>query len=92
MDARVVPLGINGILRHLSKKTLAVIEPHLHKMKLAQGVVLQETGQPITNVYFPLSGMVSMLAVLKTGEAIEAGHADGWRSLAAERPSFQKSL
>jgi CRP-like cAMP-binding protein len=73
MDARVVPLGTNGILRHLSKKTLAAIEPHLHKMKMAQGVVLQETGQPITNVYFPLSGMVSMLAVLKTGEAIEAG-------------------
>jgi CRP-like cAMP-binding protein len=36
-------------------------------------VVLQETGQPITNVYFPLSGMVSMLAVLKSGAAIEAG-------------------
>ena len=47
----------------------------------------------ITNVYFPLSGMVSMLAVLKSGEAIEAGIIGregfvggyvgprGWRSL-----------
>ncbi len=73
MDASVRPVWANGILRHLSSKTLALIEPHLHKMKLAQGVVLQETGKPITSVYFPLSGMVSMLAVLKTGEAIEAG-------------------
>ncbi len=73
MDARSAPVGTNGILQHLSGKTLALIEPHLHKMKLAQGVVLQATGEPITNVYFPLSGMVSMLAVLKTGEAIEAG-------------------
>jgi CRP-like cAMP-binding protein len=73
MDASVAPLRANGILQHLSSKTLVLIEPYLHKMKLAQGVVLHETGEPITNVYFPLSGMVSMLAVLKTGEAIEAG-------------------
>jgi CRP-like cAMP-binding protein len=73
MDARA-PVGTtNGILQHLSAKTMALIEPHLHRMKVAQGVVLQETGEPITNVYFPLSGMVSMLAVLKTGAAIEAG-------------------
>ena len=31
----------------------------------------QQPGAPITHVYFPLSGMISMLAVLKTGEAIE---------------------
>jgi CRP-like cAMP-binding protein len=73
MDASVAPVGTNGILQHLSGKTLAMIEPHLHKVKLAQGVVLQETGEAITDVYFPLSGMVSMLAVLKSGAAIEAG-------------------
>ena len=73
MDARVVPLGQNGILRHLSGKTLALIEPHLHMVKFAQGAILHEAGEAITSVYFPLSGMVSMLAVLKTGEAIEAG-------------------
>ena len=73
MDARTTPTGVNGILHNLSGKTLALIEPHLHRMKLAQGAVLQQTGETITNVYFPISGMVSMLAVLKTGEAIEAG-------------------
>jgi CRP-like cAMP-binding protein len=73
MNASVAPFGANGILQHLSSKTLALIEPHLRKVKLAQGVVLHKAGETITNVYFPLSGMVSMLAVLKTGEAIEAG-------------------
>ena len=73
MDASVAPLRANGILKHLSGKTLALIKPHLHKMNLAQGVVLQETGEPFTNVYFPLSGTVSMLVVLKSGAAIEAG-------------------
>ena len=73
MNASPAPMGANGILHHLSSKTLAIIEPHLRKVKLAQGVVLHEAGQTITNVYFPLSGMVSMLAILKNGEAIEAG-------------------
>jgi CRP-like cAMP-binding protein len=73
MNASVAPFGANGILQHLSSKTLALIEPHLRKVKLAQGVVLHKAGETITSVYFPLSGMVSMLAVLKTGEAIEAG-------------------
>jgi len=73
MDARSAPVGANGILQQLSGKTLALIEPHLRKVKLAQGVILHETAEPITNVFFPISGMVSMLAVLKSGEAIEAG-------------------
>ena len=73
MDARAAPLGANGMLHHLSKKALGLVEPHLHKVKLAQGVILHEAGETIANVYFPLSGMVSMLAVLKSGDAIEAG-------------------
>lgn len=73
MDARSAPMGANGILRILSSKTLALIAPHLRKVKLTQGAVLHEAGAAITSVYFPLSGMVSMLASLKSGEAIEAG-------------------
>jgi CRP-like cAMP-binding protein len=73
VNASPAPVGTNGILQHLSGKTQALIEPHLRKVKLAQGTVLHETGAVITNVYFPLSGMVSMLAVLKSGAAIEAG-------------------
>ena len=73
MDARSSPSGTNGILRALSPKTLAMLDPHFRKVKLAQGTVLHEAGETLANVYFPISGMVSMLAVLKTGEAIEAG-------------------
>ena len=73
MDTRLSPIWANGILRQLSPKTLALIEPHARKVKLAQGTVLHEPGETLTNVYFPINGMVSMLAVLKSGEAIEAG-------------------
>jgi CRP-like cAMP-binding protein len=73
MDARPAPQGENGILKRLSAKALATLTPHLKKVKLAQGVVLHEAGEPIEFIYFPTSGMVSMLAVLKTGAAIETG-------------------
>jgi CRP-like cAMP-binding protein len=92
MDASASPVGVNGILNHLSAKTLALLEPHLRSVNLPQGTILHEAGEAITFIYFPLSGMVSMLAVLKSGEAIEAGivgpegyvggyvGARGWRS------------
>jgi len=73
MHARAAPVGANGILQRLSDKTLALIVPHLRNVKLAQGTILHEAGEAITTVYFPLSGMVSILAVLQSGQAIEAG-------------------
>ncbi len=36
------------------------------------GEVLQEAGEVIEQVYFPISGVLSVLAVLTTGEAVEA--------------------
>lgn len=73
MNPSSAPAGVNGILEHLSRKTLDLLESHLRPVKLAQGTILHEAGEAISFIYFPLSGMVSMLAVLKTGEAIEAG-------------------
>lgn len=73
MDARSAPVRANGIFQVLSSKTLALLDPHMRKVKLPQGTVLHEAGDTISYVYFPISGMVSMLAVLKSGEAIEAG-------------------
>jgi len=92
MDASVAPVGTNALLDRLSVKIQASLAPHLRRVKLAQGVILHEAGETITVVYFPLSGMVSMLAVLRSGEAIETGiigregyvggyfGARGWRS------------
>jgi CRP-like cAMP-binding protein len=57
----------------LSAKAMAALTPHLKKMHLVQGYLLHEEGKPIEFIYFPINGMVSMLAVLKTGEAIETG-------------------
>jgi CRP-like cAMP-binding protein len=63
----------NRILRQLSADELKSVQPWLTLMDLRPSVVLHQSGQPIQRVYFPVSGMVSLLAVMQSGEAIETG-------------------
>jgi CRP-like cAMP-binding protein len=63
----------NRILRQLSADELKSVQPWLAPMELQSSVVLHESGQPIERVVFPLSGMISLLAVMQSGEAIETG-------------------
>jgi CRP-like cAMP-binding protein len=63
----------NRILGQLSSEELTSLQPWLTIMDLRSNVVLHHQGQPIERVYFPLSGMISMLAVMQSGEAIETG-------------------
>ncbi len=63
----------NRILGQLSADELKSVQPWLTLMDLRSNVVLHEPGQPIERVYFPLSGMISLLAVMQSGEAIETG-------------------
>jgi CRP-like cAMP-binding protein len=64
-------IGENRLLKSLGSHDLSRLQPHLSKKSLPRGEVLHRAGEPIEQVYFPLSGMVSILALMKTGEAIE---------------------
>ena len=63
----------NRVLRQLSAEELKSVQPWLTPMDLRSSLVLHESGQPIERIYFPLSGMISLLAVMQSGEAIETG-------------------
>jgi hypothetical protein len=63
----------NRILRQLSADEHKSIQPWLMPMQLRPSAVLQEQGAAIHRIYFPLSGMISVLAIMQTGEAIETG-------------------
>jgi CRP-like cAMP-binding protein len=63
----------NRILRQLSADELKSVQPWLMPVELRPNAVLQEQGAAIDRIYFPLSGMISLLAVMQTGEAIETG-------------------
>lgn len=61
----------NLLLNTLDRATYGLLRPHLAEVRMQQKTVLQQPGAPITHVYFPVSGMISMLATFPTGEAIE---------------------
>jgi CRP-like cAMP-binding protein len=65
------PFGENRLLKQLSAADFSALEPSLKEFKLVQGTVLHQPGRAIDHVYFPISGMISLLTVMKTGDQIE---------------------
>jgi CRP-like cAMP-binding protein len=68
--ARSIPQS-NHLLASLAKSDLAVLQPHLRDIDLPQSTVLFEIGHPIKLIYFPHSGVVSLVVPLASGETIE---------------------
>lgn len=65
-----VPLD-NKLLASLPRGDFDRLVPHLSTVPLQQGTVLTESGDEVDQVYFPHNGMLSLLAVLRDGKAIE---------------------
>ena len=61
----------NRILEALPQNIFAAVEPHLRSVKLVFGDVIAETGDPVDNVYFPFTGVVSLVVEMQVGEMIE---------------------
>ena len=61
----------NRLLARLAVPDFALLKPHLKQVSLPQGAILQEPDTLVEWVYFPLSGAVSLLAVMKGHEAVE---------------------
>jgi CRP-like cAMP-binding protein len=63
----------NKLLAELPPQDLQFLIPHFVTMKFAQGTILCEPGVDVDYVYFPMSGAVSLLVVMRDGKAIETG-------------------
>ena len=61
----------NRLLASLSADTFSTISPHLKIVELKFGDVVAETGSPIRQVYFPYSGVISLVVELDVGAMIE---------------------
>ena len=70
-DLKANVVGRNRLLAALPPADLALLAPHLVEISLETGAVLQEPAQPIKRVYFPHSGLVSLLGILPEGQAID---------------------
>ncbi len=61
----------NKLLASLPRGDFDRLLPHLTTVPLQQGSVLNEAGDEVDQIYFPHYGMLSLLAVLRDGKAIE---------------------
>ncbi len=61
----------NTVLGRLDEVGLATLLPDLSETPLPAGQVLHEPGQAVTDVYFPLTGVVSVLADLGEDQVVE---------------------
>ena len=61
----------NKLLAALPRHQFDMLAPHLTSVSLQQAEILAEPGDEFEHVFFPQSGMLSLLAVLRDGKAIE---------------------
>jgi CRP-like cAMP-binding protein len=61
----------NKLLSALPRDQFDLLAPHFTTVSLSQGVMLVGAGEEFDHVYFPHNGMLSMLAVLRDGKAVE---------------------
>ena len=61
----------NRLLATLPRDELRRLEGQLETVRLPKGKVLYETGDPMRHAYFPLNGMVSLLAATHDGQTVE---------------------
>src|SRR3954470_24661497 len=71
-DVAAVEAGLNQILAKLPSHELAEITSRAEQVFIPLRQVLFEQGSSIEQVYFPLTGMTSLVIILSDGTTIEA--------------------
>ncbi len=67
------PATFNRILSALPRKEYERLSAYLEPVELPLGKVLYRPDEPISHVYFPNRGSVSVVCVLEDGKSVEAG-------------------
>jgi CRP-like cAMP-binding protein len=61
----------NFILNALPQNIFAAAEPHFQTIDLKFGMIVAEAGQPVERVYFPHTGVISLVVEMAVGDMIE---------------------
>lgn len=62
----------NHFLRSLGAADMRVLQPHLQFVTLERGECLDEVGQPIRFIYFPVNSILSVVTVMRSGAQVES--------------------
>jgi CRP-like cAMP-binding protein len=65
------PPAANRILNALPQNIFAALEPHLKAVELPFGEVIAKPGERVQRVYFPHTGVVSLVVEMEVGDMIE---------------------
>jgi CRP-like cAMP-binding protein len=87
----------NRLLAALPQDAFATMSRDLRQVSLAQGKSLFEPGAPLNDIYFPQSGMISLMVVTAGGRAVEISTigregAVGLHGALGERFSFTRAI
>ena len=63
----------NHFLSSLSAQDRDLLQPHLRPLQLPLGAALFRADDIISNVYFPYTGIMSMIVGVSSGQFVEAG-------------------
>jgi len=93
----IVTQSPNRLLAFLPPDVFAAIHARSKIVEMKSADVLAEAGSKVEHVYFPYSGVISLVVELKVGEMIETamvGHNGVWNASAAldGRTSFNKGI
>ena len=63
----------NGCLSALSPQAYSLLKPYLNEIELREGEILWDSEQRGAHVYFPVTGLVSIMVPVAEGIAPEVG-------------------
>lgn len=73
MSSTKIPLVENQLLAALPKKDYQALQQHLEEVPLVFEEILYRPNELITDVYFPNSGIISLLAAINERSTLEVG-------------------
>ena len=67
----LLPRTSNRLLQALPEAEFEVLRPHISVVELVRETVLAEAGAPLTYVYLPHSGVISLMVSLSEGQTVD---------------------
>jgi CRP-like cAMP-binding protein len=67
----LLPRTSNRLLQALPEAEFEVLRPHISVVELARETMLAEAGAPLTYVYLPHSGVISLMVSLSEGQTVD---------------------
>jgi CRP-like cAMP-binding protein len=64
----------NACLSALSPSGISLLKPNLTELTLREGTVLWDSKKPSADIYFPVSGLISVVIAMPDGECVEVAN------------------